>query len=375
MCAMDTENAVETQFFHHQPKNGFPLQNGTTLSEFTLAYESYGELNAERSNVVLLFHAMTGSQHAAGYNPQVEAATHYWTKECHYGWWDSFIGPERALNTDLFCVICINYLGSCYGSTGPESINPATATPYGRDFPNVTISDVVDSQLLLLKHLGIERLRAVIGASTGGLLALDLAVRYPTKVDVVIPIAAGMNTETLQRLYIFEQICAIENCPSDSGLMLARMIAHKTFVSLHTIKERAQGKVRLPAPEFVFHTMDNAEESYMHHQGRKFTARFSRYSYLLILEMWMRFNLQAKSDSPTLQELFSKCRQQRYLIFSISSDVCFYPEQQDRLYKLLKEVNVPVTYLTVHSDRGHDSFLLEPELYTPSLRHVLESKQ
>lgn len=365
----------ETQFFHYRPKHGFPLQGGANLSEFTLAYELYGELNAERDNAILLFHAMTGSQHAAGYNPRLEAAAHYWTKDCHKGWWDTFIGSGQSLNTDRFCIICANYIGGCYGSTGPESINPATGSPYGSDFPLITISDVVDSQLRLLTHLGIKRLHAVVGPSTGGLMALDLAVRYPAKVDIVIPIAASMSTSTLQRLYIFEQICAIENCPSDSGLMLARMIAHKTFVSLRTIEERARGKVRLPAPSFTFHKMDNAEESYMSYQGQKFTRRFSRHSYLLILEMWLRFNLQSGSNSPTLQGLFSKCRKQRYLMFSISSDVCFYPEHQNRLYEMLKEVRVPATYITVHSDRGHDSFLLEPDLYAPYLRHVLEARR
>lgn len=363
---------ITTRFFNYTAKNGFTLQNGATLPELTLAYEMYGKLNAERSNAVLLFHAMTGSQHAAGYNPCVDAVAARWTKECRHGWWDAFIGPGRALNTDQFCVICINYIGSCYGSTGPESIDPRTGTSYGKTFPTISISDVVNSQLLLLEHLGINRLHAAIGPSTGGLMAIDLAVRHPAKVKIVVPIAAGMSTETLQRLYIFEQICAIENCPTDNGLMLARMIAHKTFVSLHTIEERAHGEVRDPAPMFTFHTIDNAEESYMLHQARKFITRFNRHSYLLILEMWLRFNLQFGSGSPTLQGLFSRCRAQRYLIFSISSDVCFYPEQQAQLHKLLKEVRVPSTYITVHSDKGHDSFLLEPDLYTPYLRHMLE---
>lgn len=354
---------AETHFFHHQTDEGFLLEGGARLPEFTLAYEMYGTLNKERSNGILLFHAMTGSHHAAGYTSQAKEGA---------GWWDAFIGVRRALNTGTFCVICANYLGGCHGSTGPESIDPRTGAPYGAEFPRLTIRDVVNSQLLLLDELGIRHLRAVIGPSTGGLMAIDLATRYPQKVDIVIPIAAGMSTETLQRLHIFEQICAIENCASDDGLMLARMIAHKTFVSLHTIKERAQEQISSSNQSFTFHTIENAEESYMLHQGKKFIQRFNRYSYLLILEMWIRFNLRAGSDSPTLQGIFSKCRAQRYLIFSISSDVCFYPEQQASLHRLLKEVKVPSTYITVHSDKGHDSFLLEPELYTPYLRHTLE---
>ena len=363
---------TETQFFTHRPPDGFRLQSGVALPEFTLAYEMYGELNAERSNAILLFHAMTGSQHAAGHNPHVEPAGRYWTKECHDGWWDLFIGHRRALNTDKFCVICVNYIGGCYGSTGPESIDADSGAPYHERFPIVTISDVVNSQMLLLDHLGIETLHAAIGPSTGGFMALDLAVRYPQRVRIVIPVAAGVSVETLQRLYIFEQICAIENCGSDKGLMLARMIAHKTFVSLHAIEQRAHSKITHPDRPFLFHRIKNAEESYMLYQGQKFVQRFSRYSYLLILEMWIRFDLLAASGSPTLQGALSNCRHQQYLIFSISSDVCFYPEQQDRMHRLLEEVRVPSTRITVHSDKGHDSFLVEPKLYTPYLRHALE---
>jgi len=366
-----TAMTTETKFFTYKQADGFRLQSGATLPQFTLAYEMYGELNAERSNAILLFHAMTGSHHAAGYNPNNEAAGDYWTKECHMGWWDAFIGPKRALNTERFCVICVNYLGGCYGSTGPNSIDSERGARYDEHFPLLTISDVVDSQMRLIDSLQIKKLHAVIGPSTGGLMALDLATRYSDRVRFVVPIAAGARVETLQRLYIFEQICAIENCPED-GLMLARMIAHKNFVSLHTIEERAHHKVHAPRLPFTFHTTRHADESYMIHQGHKFIQRFDRFSYLLILEMWLTFNLQHGSDSPTLQGIFSQCREQQHLIFSISSDVCFYPDQQDALHRLLKEVNVPSIHITVHSDKGHDSFLLEPELYTPHLRHTLE---
>ena len=344
------------------------------LPAFTLAYECYGELNADRTNAVLLFHAMTGSQHAAGYNPHVSQAGKYWTKDCHAGWWDSFIGSKRALNTDELCVICINYIGGCYGSTGPESIDAETGAPYHEHFPILSIADVVNSQVLLLDHLKIHVLRAVIGPSTGGLMALDFSVRYPDRVRFVIPVAAGLSTETLQRLYIFEQICAIENNADAEGLMLARMIAHKTFVSLHTIEQRAHAKVRAPDIPFMFHQTKRAEESYMIHQGKKFMQRFSRYSYLLILEMWLLFSLQEGDKDATLESVFARCRAQQYLIFSISSDVCFYPEQQNTLHKLLKRVGIPSTYITVHSDKGHDSFLLEPELYAPYLRYTLENE-
>ena len=383
---------IKTEFYHTRPTDGFRLQSGQALQEITLAYESYGSLNADRSNAILLFHAMTGSQHAAKLNDSLPEVGPLWTKECHIGWWNDFIGPGKALDTDRFFVVCINYIGGCYGSSGPCSIDPDTDTPYGRSFPHVTISDVVDSQLLLLDALHINCLHAVIGSSTGGLLSLNLATRYPQRVRIVIPIAAGLEVETLQQLHILEQIYAIENhgrcensidprartdpnhpqATTKRGLLLARMIAHKAFVSLRTIDERAQAKIIPTDDPYMTHPITSPIESYMFHQGRKFIDRFDCESYLRILYMWLSYRLLDNRNVPTLQGLFSHCRHQRYLLFSISSDVCFYPDQQNRMHQLLKEVRVPSTYITVHSDKGHDSFLLEPHLYTPHLRYILE---
>ncbi len=209
---------VATQFFPLSSRERpFFLQSGEPLSEAALAFESYGELSPARDNAILVFHALSGSHHAAGFNPAIKGVGKLWTEECHAGWWDGFIGPGKALDTDRFFVICINYLGGCYGSTGPASVNPATGNPYGPRFPQLTIADIVNSQMALLDGLGIETLHAAVGASLGGLLSLSLATRYPERVRTVIPIATGVTVTPIQRLHNFEQGCAIEADPHFNG--------------------------------------------------------------------------------------------------------------------------------------------------------------
>ena len=183
--------AVTKFFRHHAP---FVLRTEESLPEFTLAYETYGTLNEDASNAILLFHALTGSQHAAGLNTSVAGVGDRWTSECHVGWWDLFIGPRRALDTDKYFVICANFLGGCYGSTGPSSINPLTGKTYGGKFPTLRFADIVDAQLLLVDHLGITKLHAVVGSSVGGIMALSLATRYPDRVKNIISIGSGYPT-------------------------------------------------------------------------------------------------------------------------------------------------------------------------------------
>jgi homoserine O-acetyltransferase len=356
---------------------------GATLDRFTLAYETYGRMNADRSNVILVFHAMTGSQHAAGLNPEVPGVDARWTEELHEGWWDGFIGPGRALDTRRFCVVCVNYLGGCYGSTGPASVNPATGRCWGPDFPVLRMSDIVDSQVLLLDHLGVRQLHAVVGASIGGFLCLVLATRYPDRVRKVVPIGTGVETTVLQRILNFEQVTAIEadpnfrggdfydGAPPDIGLALARRIAHKTFVSLEALRERARDEVVSQKPPFGWYEMRHPVESYMLHQGEKFVKRFDANTYLRILDAWQWFDLAAEGGASDLGELFGRCQAQEFLVFSIDSDVSFHPPDQAKLVQLLKRAHVPVMWITVHSEKGHDSFLLEPRLFGPHLTQVL----
>ncbi len=368
---------VKTQFLKLQTP--FLLDSGDVLEGVEIAYETYGNLNADASNAILLFHALTGSHHAAGINSAIPKVGSLWTDECVQGWWDDFIGPRRALDTEKYCVICANYLGSCYGSTGPRSLDPKTEKPYGSGFPQISAWDVVRSQLYLLDALKIDRLHAVVGGSLGGMMALLLATRCPDRVRHVIAIATGFETTVLQRILNLEQIVAIRNDRNfkngnyyeadlpKQGLALGRMIAHKTFVSLQVLEARARQDIEIQERIGDFYPLSHSIESYMLYQGKKFAERFDANSYLRIMDMWQRYHI---GDAPGI---FEQCKGQQYLVFTIDSDVCFYPEEQMAIVKALEADGVDVKYITVHSNKGHDSFLLEPELYAPYIQFVLES--
>jgi homoserine O-acetyltransferase len=382
-------NTVKTKFYTFGDADDarpFVLENGERFGPVTLAYETYGELNEARDNGILLFHALSGSQHAAGYNPELPEAGYYWTEECYTGWWDDFIGPGKALDTDRFFVVCANWLGGCYGTTGPSSINPDTGRPYGGSFPAVRTNDIVDSQMRLLDHLGIVSLHAVVGSSLGGMFALNLSVRYPERVRMAVIIASGLDVSVLQRLHSFEQIRAIEMDSAFNGgdyydgegpvegLALARMISHKTFVSLSALQRRARRDVSMPEASQGFYQVNHPVESYMLYQGHKFARRFDANSYLRIVDTWQHFDLLAETGAKGLTELFSRCRELRFLVFSIDSDVCFYPEDQSDLVGVLHEAGVPCQHVTVHSEKGHDAFLLQSELFTPHLDYTLREQ-
>jgi homoserine O-acetyltransferase/O-succinyltransferase len=379
-------DTVATRFFSFGSEaDPFRLYGGGVLSEVTLAYETYGELSEAADNAVLVFHALTGSQHVSGFNPNVPGLIVSWNDECRTGWWDAFVGRGRAIDTDRFFVIAANYLGGCYGSTGPGSVDAQTGRPYGSSFPSVGFCDMVDAQVRLLEHLGVERLHAAIGGSTGGVMAISLATRYPDLVDIVIPVAAGARVSALQLIHNFEQIVAIENDPAfhggdyyerppgpRDGLTLARMIGHKTFVSLEAMEARARSEV-LGSERAGEYRIGSPIESYMWHQGRKFVERFDANSYLRIIEAWQTFDLAAEAGAGDLFELFTNAKGQRYMLFSIDSDVCFYPDEQAELAAYLRANDVQHRHITVHSDRGHDSFLLEPRLYAPHLMDTLNN--
>lgn len=376
---------VQTQFLTLRGDGPFVLREGGELPEVTLAYETYGTLNAERSNAILLFHALSGSHHAHGHNPAVPDTGELWQPELHEGWWEGIIGPGKALDTDRFQVICVNYLGGCYGSTGPASTDPATGRPYGAAFPHLTAADQVEFQAKLLDHLGIERLHAVVGPSVGGLLALTFATRFPDRVGRVISIAAGYKTTVLNRLILFEQILAIENDPYFNGgdyydngspaygLALARMISHKTFVHLDAFERRARRDVVHDTESLAWYRVRDQFQSYMLHQGKKFVKRFDANTYLRIIDLWSKFDGAREGDAETPEDLFSRCQEsgQKWLVFSIDSDFCFYPEEQTELAGHLSASGTEAMHITVHSDKGHDSFLLEPDLYTPHISWLL----
>lgn len=395
--------------------NPFELENGRELSQVRIAYKTWGELNKDRSNAILVFHALTGSHHASGVD-QEGPGTRLWKGEVQKGWWDDFLGPGKAVDTNKFFVICCNYLGGCYGSTGPADINPETGKPYGGDFPFPTVSDIVNSQLPVLEHLGIEKLLAIVGGSVGGFMAVDFAIRFPDRVHTVIPVATGLRATVLQKALNFEQIFAIGedsnynhgnyyDDPLDEkgrqgpwrGLALARMISHKTFVSLRVMEKRAKDTIIQPEDVLSGHSLEHKIESYLMHQGRKFVERFDANSYLRIINAWQSFDLPAKMSGKldrvsesvvdvikeykfdkkeffvnNVPKMLEPCQDQYWMLFSIDSDVCFYPNEQKEISAGLKANDIRHLYITVNSDKGHDSFLLEPDLFSPHIKLVLE---
>ncbi len=372
---------VETRL--HALARPFATQAGEEIPDVTLAYEIYGDPEPDGSNLILVFHAITGSAHAAGYNPAVPGVGELWTEDVHRGWWDGFIGNGRALDTSRYAVMCVNYLGGCYGSTGPRSKDPETGRPYGSRFPQITLTDIVDSQAILLDELGYERIHAVTGGSVGGMMAAVFAARYPDRVDVVVPIASGLSVTTLQALHNFEQIVAILRDPGfdggdfydgpgpESGLALARMIGHKTFVSLDALTERA-GEEVVQREDLGGYRVVTPLESYMLHHAQKFVQRFDANTYLVIMRLWQQFDMVAELGGDTLHGLLERCRAQRWQLFTIDSDVCFYPDEQMAMASVLKAAGVPTRRYTVHSEKGHDAFLTEPHLFEALMRDAFE---
>ncbi len=367
----------------------FTFSSGESLANVTLAYQTWGTLNADKSNAILLNHALSGTPHAHGINTDGPVGTtgeELWKKELHQGWWEQFMGPGLAIDTDKFFIISANYIGGCYGSTGPSSINSETGKPYGSSFPSLCIKDQANAFHSLVKSFDIKKLHAVVGPSVGGLISLTYSTLFPSEVDTVISIAAGFKTTVLNRLILFEQILAIENdphfCdgdyyegePPSYGLALARMISHKTFVHLDAIERRARNEISQDTESLSWYKVRDPFQSYMLHQGKKFVKRFDANTYLRIIDMWCNYDACEILDKETPQELFEHCKHQKYLVFSIDSDFCFYPEEQQKLTKHLEDSGVDVTHITVHSDKGHDSFLLEPHLYSPQITFALDTK-
>ena len=377
---------TQTQFFKYgSPQEPLRLRDGGAIPGVRIAYETWGEPNADKSNAILLFHALSGSHHAAGYNPSIAGTGELWQEELHQGWWDDMIGPGKALDTGRYFIICANYLGGCYGSTGPASIDPDSGKPWGAAFPAVSAADQVEVMSRLLDSLGIGTLHAVVGPSVGGLVALTFATLLPDRVRNVITIGSGYKTTVLNRLILFEQILAIENDPFFNGgdyydaspplygLALARMISHKTFVHLDSIERRARRDVIQADDVLAWYRVRDQFQSYMLHQGKKFVKRFDANTYLRIIDMWSRYDATTEGRAASPGELLARAAMagQRWLVFSIDSDFCFYPEEQAELVTHLEQAGVESMHITVHSNKGHDSFLLEPDLYTPHVSWLL----
>lgn len=331
---------IETQYFNSNAP--FKLTSGLELPELTLAYKTFGTLNENKDNAILVFHVLTSSQNATGVDP-FGGSSSYWTKECHQGWWSHMIGPDKAINTNNHFVICANYLGGCYGSTGPQSINPITQQKYGDSFPILQIEDIVNSQILLLNHLEIQKLKGVVGASLGGLMALDLALRFSNRVDKVISVASGLRVQQEVRHSNLAQLQVLEK---HNDLALARIIAMQSYLNFDNMK-------------FEDHEVDD----FFQRHGENFIHRFDPISYHRIVTAWQNYRPQI--------ELLSKSQNQSWLLFSIEGDRCFSPKEQNLLFNELQKNNIATQIKHIQSPLGHDSFLKESLPYEHTMRDFL----
>jgi homoserine O-acetyltransferase len=361
---------VETRYFTFaQPPAVFVLESGEVIGPVTLAYEMYGELNAGRSNAVLITHALTGDAHAAGFREGEETP----------GWWHDMIGPGKAFDTDRYCVICSNVLGGCKGSTGPSSEDPKTGRPYGLKFPLITIKDMIDAQKALLDHLGIEKLHAVVGGSMGGMQALQWVASYPDRVASAVLIATT-SEHTPQQIAFNEvgrqAIMADPNWNNgdyyggslpDKGLSVARMIGHITYMSDESMNEKFGRRMKDKRQPFKF-SPEFEVAGYLHYRGHSFINRFDPNSYLYITKAIDCFSL---SNGKPLHKLL-KGIETKILIIAFSSDWLYPPYQSQQIARACKMAGVDATYCELRSNYGHDAFLVEFDEQTYLYKHFLE---
>ncbi|MEN8200164.1 MAG: homoserine O-acetyltransferase [Thermodesulfobacteriota bacterium] len=369
---------VEKQYFSYgEPPEEQLLESGLKLGPITIAYETLGELNREKDNAILICHAFSGDAHVAGLYADDPPET-------PPGWWDFMIGPGRGIDTERYFVICVNILGSCMGSTGPSSINPANGTPYGLDFPMVTIGDMVDGQKRLLDHLGIERLHSVIGGSVGGMQVLEWCVRYPQMVGSAIPIATTMRHSALAIAFNEVARQAIMADPNwnkgdyyensegpDLGLAVARMIGHVTYLSDEAMRRKFGRKLQ-DKEDFSFDFgADFQVESYLRYQGTKFVKRFDANSLLYITKAADYFDLTDKVNTEESLHDLSGSRS-KFLVISYSSDWLYPTYQARELVQALKRTGQDVSFCEIEADCGHDAFLIRDPRLTDIIRGFLD---
>ena len=342
-----------------EPPHEMPLDCGAKLGPITLAYETYGKLNRDKSNAILILHALSGDSHAAG---------RYAETDKQAGWWDNTIGPGKAFDTDKYFILCSNVIGGCQGSTGPASTNPATGREYGLSFPMITVGDMVRAQVHLVDHLGIDRLLAVAGGSMGGMQALQWAVSHPERVVSSIPIATtsklspqGIAFNEVGRVAIMKDPHFQggdyygKELPRD-GLSLARMIGHITYLSDDSMHEKFGRRLRGKKAFGYDFNVDFEVESYLRHKGGAFVDRFDSNSYLYITKAIDYFDLSLPGGS--LVETMRKATA-KFLIISFKSDWLYPPYQSREIVKALMVNAVDVTYCEIDSRYGHDAFLLD----------------
>ncbi|HYD55426.1 MAG TPA: homoserine O-acetyltransferase [Burkholderiales bacterium] len=345
------------------------LRGGGTLPAYEIAYETYGTLNAARSNAVLVCHALNASHHVAGF---------YESEPTNVGWWDNLVGPGKPLDTRRFFVVGSNYLGSCFGSTGPASTNPATGKPWGADFPVVTVEDWVEAQARLADRLGIERFAAVIGGSLGAMQAMQWALSYPERVrhSIVVASAPKLSAQNIAFNEVARQ--AIMTDPDfhgghyyekgvvpARGLRIARMIGHITYLSNDAMMEKFGRMLRRQALGFDF-DVDFEVESYLRYQGDKFSSYFDANTYLRITKALDYFD-PAADFGGDLSAALARAKA-AFLVVSFKSDWRFSPERSREIVRALLDERKIVSYLEIDAPGGHDAFLLEDARYHAALR-------
>ncbi len=355
-----TVGLVETQYwtFADPP---LALDGGRTLSPVTQAYETYGQLNAVRDNAILIFHALSGDAHVAGYHTPEDRKP---------GWWDIMVGPGKPFDTAKYMVICCNVIGGCKGSTGPASVNPGTGQPYGLDFPIVTIGDMVQAQKRLIDHLGIKRLLAVAGGSMGGMMALDWSTRYPAAAASVLAIATtarnsaqGIAFNEVGRQAIMSDAnwdggSYYGKAVPQAGLAVARMIGHITYLSDEQMRAKFGRRLQDRAALGYDFQAEFEVESYLKYQGNAFVGRFDANTYLYITKAIDYFDLAAGKRS--LLEAFEGAKTE-YLVISFTSDWLYPTYQSKEIVRALHANGIATTFLEIPSTYGHDAFLLPSE--------------
>jgi homoserine O-acetyltransferase/O-succinyltransferase len=355
----------QSPFVRFGPDHPLALDSGVTLSPLQIAYQTYGTLNAARSNAVLVCHALTGDQHVANIHPVTGKS----------GWWETLIGPGKPIDSERYFVICPNVLGACMGTTGPASINPLTGQVWGLDFPVITIRDMVRAQAMLIEHLGIDTLFAVVGGSMGGMQVLQWAASYPERVFAALPIACA--TRHSAQNIAFDEVgrqavmadpewrkgrYLIEGTSPHRGLAVARMSAHITYLSDAALHRKFGRKYQdRDNPTFSFDA-DFEVESYLRYQGSTFVERFDANSYLYLTRAMDYFDLAADCDGVVANAF--KGTRTRFCVISFTSDWLFPTPDSRAIVHALNAGGARVSFAEVVTDKGHDAFLLEePELF------------
>ncbi|BCS55713.1 homoserine O-acetyltransferase [Geobacter sp. SVR] len=350
-------------------ENGIKLDSGRILAPITLAYETYGTLNATASNAILVEHAWTGNAHLAGKHRPEDAKP---------GWWDAIVGPGRLLDTDRYFVICSNVIGSCYGSTGPTSINPKTSKRYNLGFPVVTVRDMVRAQTLLIDALGIERLLCVMGGSMGGMQALEWATQYPDRIASAVVLAAtphpspqAIALNAVSRWAIFNDPTwrkgEYKHNPKD-GLALARGVGHITFLSDESMHAKFGRRFSAKDGQFDFFGQFEVER-YLSYNGYSFVDRFDANSFLYLAKALDLYDVAWGCES--MAEAFGTVTAPLQF-FAFTSDWLYPPYQTEEMVTCLQNLGKPVEYHLISSAYGHDAFLLEHETFAPLVRSFLQ---